>query len=130
MSNVIPLVRLQPAEPADPGGSPEPRTGECLPCFVRRRVDAGGCTGTLVWTEHWRRARSPRASALLRRLEQRGVTCDCALVTTLWSPSLALWQWAVDPGELAEPQVMPACHGVRPRSTHPCAHWAEQVAEK
>lgn len=122
MSNVIPLMRRGALEPES--GS-EPRGGECLLCFVRRRVDACGCTGTLVWTEYWKRARSPTASALIRRLERRGGSCDCSLVTALWSPSFALWHLTGDSGELAEPEVMPPCPGVRPRSTHPCGHWAE-----
>jgi hypothetical protein len=123
MTNVTHVVSR--ASPAGPDTAPG--HGECLPCFVRRMVDALGCTGTLVWVEHWKRARSPRATALVRRLERRGAACDCSLVTVLLSPSPALWEWEGESRSLNEPRDLPPCSGVRPRSTHPCAHWTERA---
>lgn len=120
MSNVTHLHTRQRIDPAREW-APGPR--ECLPCFVRRMVERASCTGTLVWAEHWKRVRSPGASALIARIERQGAVCDCAVVSVLWSLSPDLLHRA-GAGELVAPALMPACMGVRPRSTHPCGLWA------
>jgi hypothetical protein len=123
MSNVIHLLTRQPIDPQRDWG-PAPR--ECLPCFVARMVEATGCTGTLVWAEHWKRLRSPGASALMARLERQGAICDCALVTVPWTRAPDLRVWTTE-GGLVELAALPACPGVRPRSTRPCELWTSRT---
>lgn len=120
MSNVIHLLTRQRFDPAQEW---QPRPGECLACFVHRMVGRCACTGTLVWAEHWKRVRSPGASALIGRLERQGAVCDCALTSVLWSPAPELWQWT-EPGQPSAPEKVLTCPGVRPRSTRPCALWS------
>lgn len=120
MSNVIHLLTKGRIGAADDW---EPAQGECVACFVSRMVRRCACTGTLVWAEHWKRVRSPGASALIGRLEREGGICDCALVSVLWAPSPDRWQWTGS-GELAAPDAVPACAGVRPRATRPCGLWS------
>ncbi len=115
MTNVI---QLRSRQRVDPAHEWRPAPGECLACFVHRMVMRCSCTGTLVWAEHWRRMRSPRASALIRRLEGQGAVCDCALTSLLWSPTAGRWD-AQDEEALA-----PSCAGVRPRSVRPCGLWS------
>ena len=124
MSNVIHLHTRRPVDPADDWS---PRAGECLPCYLRRMVERGGCTGTLVWAEHWRRLRSPRACALIARLERQGATCDCAVTSVVWSLSRAVFEWS-ESGTLEEPAVLPGCERVRPRSTRSCELWSSMAA--
>jgi hypothetical protein len=124
MSNVIHLLTRQPVDPQR-DWKPAPR--ECLPCFVRRMVEARGCTGTLVWAEHWKRLRSPGATALIARLERQGALCDCALISIPWTLSPDLSEWTAD-GALAEPATPPDCPGVRPRSTRPCELWSSRAS--
>jgi hypothetical protein len=119
MSNVIDLLTRQPLAPTPDW---EPASGECLACFVRRAIEPRGCTGTLVWAEQWKRVCSPRASALIGRLERLGAACDCGVVATVWAPAADLWEWCDE--RLVEPQVMPSCLGVRARSTRPCTLWS------
>lgn len=123
MSNVIDLLTRRTIEPERDW---QPAPGECLACFVRRMVERTGCTGTLVWAEHWKRRRSPGASALIGRLERQGGGCDCALVTVLWSPAAELWEWTDSRGLSASTEV-PSCEGVRPRSTRPCGLWTART---
>jgi hypothetical protein len=123
MSNVIDLLTRRPIEQERDW---QPAAGECLACFVRRMVERGNCTGTLVWAEHWKRHRSPGASALIGRLERQGGACDCALVTVLWSPTADVWERPEPAGPSAREEV-PACEGVRPRSTRPCGLWTART---
>ena len=51
---------------------------ECLVCYLLRMVGEFGCDGTHRWTLRWRELSAPRATALLRRLANRGgCCCDC-----------------------------------------------------
>lgn len=120
MSNVIHLLTRERVGPAYDW---EPVQGECVACFVRRMVERCACTGTLIWAEHWKRVRSPSASAFIGRLERRGAVCDCALVSVLWTLSPEHWTFTTS-GELTAPDVAPACAGVRPRATGPCGLWS------
>ena len=53
------------------------RPAECLLCYVHRMLELG-CTG-LRWAQRYRDLRAPRATALERRLGQRGGFCDCEI---------------------------------------------------
>lgn len=121
MSNVIHILTRRPLDPVL-GAAPLP--GECLVCYLHRMVRTGECPGTLAWAEHYRRLRAKRATALIRRLVQRGARCDCEVLTHVWCVSPA--QWVRDPftGELVEPDELPPCGGVRPGASDPCDLWA------
>lgn len=87
-----------------------PGERECLTCYLSRMLDAFGCDNRLRWAEHWRDRNAPQATALARRLQQRGGYCDCEVMLNVY-PQLLL--------EEDEPQ--PPCLGVSRRgSTRPC----------
>jgi hypothetical protein len=119
MSNVIHLLTRRPITSL---AEVMPLDAECLACFVHRMVRDQGCTDALRWVEHFRRLRAGRATALTRRLGDRGASCDCSVTTVVWQPHPGLWEWD-DAGELSPPTHLPACSGVRPNSTQPCQHW-------
>ena len=120
MSNVIHIFT---GTSIDPDTGVLPRPGECLACFVHRMMGAARCSDSLGWAEHYRLVRAPRAVSLTKRLAAQGASCDCAVVTDLWRPSIALWSryGAVD--DLAPPKDLPPCGSVRAGSTKPCALW-------
>jgi Protein of unknown function (DUF2695) len=62
----------------------EPGEHECLRCFLLRMVNEFGCDGTHRWAGRWREVRSPRARALLRRLERLGGFCDCEVLLNVF----------------------------------------------
>ena len=126
MSNVIHIFTGSSIDP-DTGVLPQP--GECLACFVRRMTEAARCSDSLGWAEHYRLVRARRAVTLTKRLAAQGATCDCAVVTDIWRPSIALWS-RDDGDDLAPPTELPPCVGVRAGSTKPCALWvpAESLA--
>jgi hypothetical protein len=95
-----------------------PRPGECLVCFVLRRVDSAGCDNTLRWARRYRDESAPGDSGLERRLEAAGGFCDCEILMNAFVPASVL----VDEDDW--PEELPECAGVRPGSTVPCRHWA------
>jgi Protein of unknown function (DUF2695) len=103
-----------------------PKKDECLFCYVYRMLASHGCDCTLRWARRWRDLRAPRATALERRLRSRGGYCDCEIFLNGWTASAAITRW--DPVTEAEiwPEPMPACPGVRPRSTQPCPLWRQR----
>ena len=107
-----------------------PHEHECLLCYVWRMLDFG-CTG-LRWATHYRDLRAPRATALERRLGQKGGFCDCEIFLNGFELRP---QHMVGGDEYVEngvsyidnanyPDPMPPCRGVRRGSTQGCALWA------
>jgi hypothetical protein len=89
-----------------------PLDRECLVCYLLRMVGEFGCDGTHRWTKRWREVSAPRASALLRRLANRGgCCCDCEVLMNVYPERL--------PEDDSAP--LPRCTGVSRRgSTAPC----------
>ena len=107
----------------------DPDGDECLLCYVWRMLDFG-CTG-LRWATYYRDLRAPRATALERRLCQKGGFCDCEIFLNAYELSP---QYMVGGEEYVEngatyidnanyPDPMPRCRGVRRGSTQGCALW-------
>ena len=67
----------------------EPHEGECLLCYVHRMLEYG-CTG-LRWAVRYRDMRAPRATALERRLGEKGGYCDCEIFLNGYEPAPELW---------------------------------------
>jgi hypothetical protein len=67
----------------------EARADECLLCYVYRML-AFGCTGHR-WTRHYRDLRAPRATALERRLREKGGFCDCEIFVNGYEPVPEHW---------------------------------------
>ena len=99
-----------------------PGPAECVLCYVERMLTGFGCDGTLRWVRRWRDTLRPRSTALERRMGSRGGYCDCEVFFNAWEllPTLMVRD---DDGDLDWPPVMPACAGVGPRSSQPCALW-------
>ena len=57
----------------------QPRTGECLVCYVARMLDEFGCDTTLRFARNYRDQVAPRATKLERRLGDMGGFCDCEI---------------------------------------------------
>ena len=106
-----------------------PRTAECVFCFVDRMLDAFGCDTSLRWARRWRDLRLPRATGLERRLGARGGYCDCEVFLNGWDLRAEL-QVLDEHGERTWPHPRPACPGVGPRSSQPCAHWVPQRRDR
>ena len=110
----------------------DPRERECLLCYVHRMLDYG-CTG-LRWATRYRDLRAPRATALERRLGDRGGFCDCEIFLNGYEPTRDLWtpDREVDEDghtyyvEADWPEQLPACRGVRAGSTQSCTIWVKQ----
>ena len=100
--------------------SPKP---ECVLCYVVRMLEQFHCDTSLRFATGWRDQRVPAATGLERRLGNRGGFCDCEIFLNGWA--LADQYCVVDPqtGDLEPPEPMPACRGVGPRSSQPCALW-------
>lgn len=62
----------------------EPGDRECLRCFLLRMISEFGCTSTHRWTVRWRDVQAPRATSLLRKLEELGGGCDCEVVRNVF----------------------------------------------
>ncbi|MFZ1283830.1 MAG: DUF2695 domain-containing protein [Propionicimonas sp.] len=92
-----------------------PAAGECLACYVARMLGEFGCTGSR-WVLHYRDLRTPRATALVRRLQDMGVYCDCQMFQNAYRPTLDL-------DSVAGIGELPPCLGVRAGSTRPCTNW-------
>jgi hypothetical protein len=110
----------------------EPHDGECLLCYVHRMLEYG-CTG-LRWAVRYRDLRAPRATAMERRLGEKGGYCDCEIFLNGYEPAPELW---TQPQEYEEdgvsciddaepPDQLPACRGVRAGSTRGCTLWVRQ----
>jgi uncharacterized protein DUF2695 len=112
----------------DPGS--EPGRYECLACFVARRVEEVGCDHTLLWSRWFRDIKSPTASGVEDRLSRIGVSCDCEL--TAGGYRMARHQLVRDlrTDELAMPDELPDCAGVRRTSTRPCANWERRSGSR
>lgn len=110
----------------------DPHEGECLLCYVHRMLEHG-CTG-LRWAARYRDLRAPRATALERRLGQKGGFCDCEIFLNGYELAPEHWTPARDYEEggvsyYVEPQPpdpLPACRGVRAGSTQGCTLWVRQ----
>jgi hypothetical protein len=109
----------------------EPRTGECLLCYVHRMLEHG-CTG-LRWAVHYRDLRAPRVTGLERRLGNVGGYCDCEIFLNGYEPARDLWTPAreyddEDGGTVyvdsEPPEQLPECRGARAGSTKGCSLWA------
>ncbi|HEX6403470.1 MAG TPA: DUF2695 domain-containing protein [Pseudonocardiaceae bacterium] len=89
-----------------------PLDRECLVCYLLRMVGEFGCDGTHRWTLRWRELSAPRATALLRRLANRGgCCCDCEVLMNVYPERL--------PEDDSAP--LPRCAGISRRgSTAPC----------
>lgn len=88
----------------------EPRDRECLACYVGRMLTEFGCAGSLRWSMHWRNRCAPRATALARRLADRGGYCDCEVLLNVYPEGLR-----------DEDDPLLPCAGVSRRgSTRPC----------
>ena len=110
----------------------EPHDGECLFCYVHRMLQFG-CTG-LRWATRYRDLKAPRATALERRLGDRGGFCDCEIFLNGWEPARELWTPAHEVDEDGRtyyveadwPEQLPACRRVRRGSTQGCTLWVKQ----
>ena len=101
----------------------DPHDGECLLCYVYRMLEFG-CTG-LRWAVRYRDLRAPRATALERRLGERGGYCDCEIFLNGYEPAHELWTPSREHDE-DWPEQLPACRGVRAGSTKGCTLWVRQ----
>lgn len=100
-----------------------PGPAECALCYCARMVGQFGCDSTLRWARRWRDVRAPRASALLRRLGERGGFCDCEVFLNGWQLREDLLEVDEDDGGLLLPDADPPCAGVRRGSARACALW-------
>lgn len=112
-----------------------PRSGECLLCFVCRQLQEFGCNNQQRFILHYRDLAAPRATALQRRLWQKGGFCDCEIFLNVCRPHDELWtpgRMEIDEEgfeiwhEAQPPKVMPACGTVRRGSTQPCYNWVSR----
>ena len=104
-------------------GLTTPKASECLFCYVYRMLASHGCNGKLHWAAFWRDLRAPRATALERRLSERGGYCDCEIFMNGWTPSEAITKWDPETEDEIWPDPMLSCPGVRPRSSQSCSLW-------
>jgi hypothetical protein len=86
----------------------QPKTAECLRCFLLRMVTEFGCDGTYRWTVRWRDECAVQPGKLLDRLFSRGGCCDCEVLMNVY------------PDYPDVPSALP-CAGVpKPGSHQPC----------
>lgn len=86
----------------------EPLTGECLACYLDRLLRSAPCDGTLRLAQRYRDALAPRATALERRMHDRGGCCDCEILWNVYN---------------AKSDEVHPCRRVRRGSTEPCSLW-------
>jgi hypothetical protein len=86
----------------------EPLPAECLACYLDRLLRSAPCDGTLRLAQRYRDALAPRATALERRMHDRGGCCDCEILWNVYNSK--------------SDEVYP-CRGVRRGSTEPCSLW-------
>ncbi|NVM96497.1 DUF2695 domain-containing protein [Arthrobacter sp. AETb3-4] len=96
-----------------------PRPRECLACYVLRMLEFG-CHGR-HWMGRYRAMRAPRATALERRMAQKGGYCDCEMLMNVVFPNPRYFRVDEDGDIVIDPK--PPCLGVRGGSTQPCALW-------
>lgn len=99
-----------------------PRPHECLLCYVLRMLDFG-CHGR-DWLKRYRDLRAPRATALERRMDQKGGYCDCEMLMNAFHPNP--WYFGPDEDRDIFAESMPPCLGVRGGSTRPCLLWVDR----
>lgn len=85
-----------------------PLPAECLPCYLDRMLRTAPCDGTLRLAKRYRDAVAPRATALERRMQDRGGFCDCEILWNVYNAK--------------SDEVIP-CLGVRRGNTSPCDLW-------
>ena len=109
-----------------------PRERECLACFVTRMLNEFGCDETLRFARRYRDQAAPRATALERRLGDRGGFCDCEIFLNAYSLEQRFWtperEVESDDGyaeiiDAEPPDTTPPCAGVRRGSARPCGNW-------
>jgi Protein of unknown function (DUF2695) len=103
----------------------QPRTGECLVCYVGRMLDEFGCDTSLRFARNFRDQVAPRATGLERRLGNMGGFCDCEIFLNGMRLAPHLRTYGAD-GEEVAAELLPACAGVRRGSTQACAHWVRR----
>ena len=106
-------------------GLTEPRSGECLACYVLRMLDEFGCDTSLRFARNFRDQVARRATGLERRLGNMGGFCDCEIFLNgiRLAPHLRTYDGN---GEEVAGEFRPACAGVRRGSTQPCDHWVRR----
>ncbi len=109
-------------------GDPDlPVEGECLVCFVARALVTHGCDGTVRWVHRYRDAGVPLATSGGARHLGVFAACDCALPQGAYVLAREHLVRDLSTDETAAPDPLPGCHGVRPRSTRPCALWVRNT---
>ncbi|MDQ0278154.1 hypothetical protein QO003_002457 [Arthrobacter silviterrae] len=101
------------ARPADPV------PGECLACYIRRRLH-GGCHGHELLVRF-----TLRRPGLSLPANVRGSPCDCEIVRKIYEPFV--FQIRADDGRGIPPRPLAevrACPGVPSHSAGPCGLWA------
>jgi Protein of unknown function (DUF2695) len=101
-----------------------PRERECVLCYVYRMLDFG-CSGH-TWTARYRDLRASRATALERRMSDRGGYCDCEIFMNAYELDRGLLVRHEDSEcevDWRYPDPMPVCGGVRAGSSQPCTLW-------
>ncbi len=112
-----------------------PRAQECLACFVARMLNEFGCDETLRFARRYRDVAAPSATALERRLGDKGGFCDCeiflngyALDRSFWTPEREV-ESETGCAEIIDaepPPTTPPCAGVRRGSSRPCTNWVQR----
>jgi len=100
-----------------------PYPDECVLCFAARMLDDHGCDHSLRWVRRFRDLRSPRATALERRMEDVGGSCDCEVFLNGFRPARHVLVRDLHTDELEAPEPFPPCAGVRLTDSRPCTHW-------
>ncbi len=93
----------------------QPRSEECLCCYVARLLVEFPCDGSVRHALHYRDVVAPRATGLAKRLGSVGGYCDCEIFMNGYELRGA----DVD----AAFEVRSPCSGVRRGSVQPCAKW-------
>ncbi len=106
----------------------QPRSGECLACYVLRMLDDFGCDTTLRFARNYRDQMARRATSLERRLGNMGGFCDCEIFLNGIQLAPRLRTYNAD-GEEVVGEHRPACVEVRRGSTQPCDLWVRRRRE-
>lgn len=101
----------------------DPQVGECVLCFVARAVAEHGCDGTTRWCRHYVEVRVPDAVGAVARLSSGGTLCDGEVIGTAHELAREQLVRDVHTDELARPDPLPPCAGVRATSARACRHW-------
>ncbi|MGN6793204.1 MAG: DUF2695 domain-containing protein [Streptosporangiaceae bacterium] len=87
----------------------EPRTAECLRCFLLRMLTEFGCDGTYRWTIRWRDVSAAEPGKLLDQLFRRGGCCDCEVLMNVY-PDYPNVQEALPCAGIPKPGSHRPCH--------------------